>query len=93
METKVFPPRANHQFCDLDTEATRSHAVKIVERYTIDGAEFKTFEAAIESREEKIEAFVRPMLRAMMPAKAANEIAAVQWILDNRAKLRGLLDY
>jgi hypothetical protein len=88
MKTKVFPPAS--QFHDLDDEATDSPAVKRVHSYQIDGQTFPTFAAAIESRENRIEALVRHLFRDSSPA---DQMKHVQWLLDNRAELRSLLDY
>lgn len=68
-----------------------SHAVEVVTRYRIDGKEFNSHEAAIQARENAIEAFLRrPLLQVNGPR---GESRFIEWVLANRAELRGLLDY
>ena len=88
MRTTYFP-HPNPPL-DSDSEQTVSHAVKQVAVYEIDGQRFDTFAAAIESRENKIEAKIRHLFR---DAPFARQVECVQWVLDNRAELRALLDY
>ena len=88
MKTTIFPPIPHSQFPDED--ATQSPAVKTVARFIIDGVEFPTFAAAIEHRENQIEAKIRHLFR---DATLHGQIENVQWVLDNRAELRRLLDY
>lgn len=89
MKTTRFPTPTLSQF-DPEDDETRSPAVKRVDRYVIDGRTHCTFEEAIASREDKIEAFVRHLFREASPRA---QVEAVQWVLDNRAELRRLLDY
>ncbi len=90
MKTKSFPPRSESQFSELDDNATQSPAVQTVARFIMDGAEFPTFAAAIEARENVIELKIRHLFREASPRA---QIENVQWVLDNRAELRRLLDY
>ena len=86
MKTQTFPaPREEY-----DEDETDSPAVKRIDRFMMDGKEFPTFVAAIEAREDKIEAFIRHLFRDSSPG---DQTKHVQFILDNRAQLRSLLDY
>lgn len=85
----TFVPVPAALAADLGSD-TPSPAVSTVTRFVVDGAEFPTFEAAIEHRENQIEAKIRHLFRDSSPF---DQMAAVQWVLDNRAELRRLLDY
>ncbi len=76
-----------------DSSYTGSPAVKSVTRYVIDGQTFTTFEEALQSRENKIEQFLCPLLNTLSTVSARERIALVDWIVTNRVELGKLLDY
>lgn len=71
---------------------TASHAVEEVSRYVMDGKEFRTLSAAIQSREDKIGAILDSVgnTLGLSPGQKLN---LVQWCLENRTALSRLLDF
>lgn len=66
--------------------------IERIEKFVTDGKEFSSLQKAIDYREGLVDAFIRK-LAGFWIIPANDRIAFIQAILDNRDKVRALLDF
>lgn len=72
-------------------EITSSHAIETVERYVMDGKEFRSVRAAIENRENQIGAMIDAAdIQTLSPRQ---RLDLLEWMVANRCRLSHLLDF
>lgn len=65
-------------------------AIETVERFVTMGREFRTYKAAFDFRFDRVGEFLDPALSTWGPGA---KLKLVQYLVDNRDKVRELLDF